>query len=324
MFTREINPGLGRAGRVRPQLEILEDRCCPSGITLHNHVLSITADSTNNTILVQDHGQGSITAKITDGKGHTQTLNATAVNVIDINSSTGNDRIEYDLTNTLTNSETLNLNMGKGEDQVRLNFGQKISAKNLNINVDGGGGNPDVLATFGNIDGTNLKLAARLGNSSNNFDTKWDGGGQFYAKFTGSETDKANVSVNVQGGNGISNLNVLANSNIAAGAQMAITTAVGNGDNTIHTSYTGQLNGSLTIQDQTGSGWDWLDSEINITKGSTGSLTANLHGGSETDPLILMVNDSGSHLHSLNATISGGAGDRAIEHTSNVKVLNTK
>lgn len=84
------------------------------------------------------------------------------------------------------------------------------------------------------------------------------------------------------------------------------------------------MNGSLTIQDQTGSGWDWLESEVNITKGSTGSLTANLKGGSDTDPLILMVNDSGSHLHSLNATISGGAGDRALEHTSNVKVLNTK
>ena len=216
------------------------------------------------------------------------------------------------------------MNLGKGNDQVHLNFTQKITASSLKINLNGGGGNPDILATFGEIDGTNLQLLARLGNAANHFNSRWDGGGQFYAKFAGNENGKANVNVNVQGGDGISGINVNVGGNIAKTAKMAIAATVGNNDNTIHTNYSGKLDGSLTIQDQVGSGWDWLESNINLTKGSTGSLTAHLKGGSATDPLILNVRDSGSHLQKLDATISGGKGDSTIDHTGNVKVLNPK
>jgi len=324
MFSRELNPGLGRSGRVRPQLEILEDRCCPSGVSLQNHVLTLTGDSTSSMMTVRDGGHGNISVEIEDGNGHWHSLSATGVNTIDVNSTTGNDRIEYDLTNTLTSSETLNLNLGKGNDQVHLNFDQKITASSLKINVDGGGGNPDILATFGEIDGTNLQLLARLGNTANHFNSKWGGGAQFYAKFTGNKNGNANVNVNVQGGDGVSGINVNVGGNIAKNAKVAVSTTVANNDNTIHTDYTGQLDGSLTIQDQVGSGWDWLESNINLTKNSTGSLVANLHGGSATDPLILVVNDNGSHLQKLNATISGGAGDSTIDHTGNVKVLNPR
>ena len=324
MFSREMNPGLGRAGRVRPQLEILEDRCCPSGVSLQNHVLTLTGDSTNNTIIVRDGGHGNVSAQIEDGHGVWHSLSGIGVSTINVNSNGGNDRIEYDLNNTLTSSETLNFNLGKGNDQVHLNFTQKITASSLKINLNGGGGNPDVLATFGEIDGTNLQLLARLGNAQNHFNSKWDGGAQFYAKFTGNENGNANVNVNVQGGDGISGINVNAGGNIAKTAKMAISTTVGNNDNTVHTDYAGQLLGSLTIQDQVGSGWDWLESNINLTKGSTGSLVANLHGGSATDPLILNVRDSGSHLQKLDATITGGKGDSTIDHTGNVKVLNPK
>jgi hypothetical protein len=324
MFSREMNPGLGRSGRVRPQLEILEDRCCPSGVSLTNHVLSLTGDATNSTIIVRDGGHGNISAQVEDGHGKWHSLSAVGVSTVNVNSLTGNDHIEYDLTNTLTSSETLNFNLGKGNDQVRLNLSQKISAPSLKINVDGGGGNPNILATFGNIDGTNLQLLARLGNASNHFNSKWDGGAQFYAKFTGNETGNANVNVNVQGGDGVSGINVNVGGNIAKTAKMAISTTVGNNDNTIHTDYNGKLDGSLTIQDQVGSGWDWLESNINLTKNSTGSLVVHLKGGSATDPLILAVHDTGSHLHKLDATISGGAGDSTISHTGNVKVLNPR
>ena len=69
MFSREMNPGLGRSGRVRPQLEALEDRCCPSGVSLHNHILTLTGDATNSTIIVRDGGHGNISAQIEDGHG---------------------------------------------------------------------------------------------------------------------------------------------------------------------------------------------------------------------------------------------------------------
>src|SRR5665213_1231608 len=105
MFSREMNPGLGRAGRVRPQLEILEDRCCPSGVSLQNHVLTLTGDSTNNTIIVRDGGHGNVSAQIEDGHGVWHSLSGIGVSTINVNSNGGNDRIEYDLNNTLTSSE---------------------------------------------------------------------------------------------------------------------------------------------------------------------------------------------------------------------------
>jgi hypothetical protein len=184
MFSREMNPGLGRSGRVRPQLEILEDRCCPSGVSFHNHVLTLTGNSTDSTIIVRDGGHGNVTATVVDGNGHRQTLSANGVSTIDFNSQTGDDRIDYALTNTLTTSEQLNLNLGKGDDQVRLDLSKGVKAPKLKINVDGGGGNPDVVATFGAIDGTDLQLAARLGNSWNHFDSKWGGGAIFTAGLT--------------------------------------------------------------------------------------------------------------------------------------------
>ncbi len=164
MFSREMNPGLSRAGRVRPQLEsVSKTAAAPSGVSLHNHVLILTGDSTNSMMTVRDGGHGNISVQIEDGHGKWHDLSATGVTTININSNGGSDRIEYDLTKTLTSSETLNLNLGKGNDQVHLNFNQKITAPSLKINVDGGGGNPDILATFGEIDGTNLQLHSAPG-----------------------------------------------------------------------------------------------------------------------------------------------------------------
>ncbi len=62
MFSPELNPGLGRSGRVLPKLETLEDRCCPSTVSLNalTHLLTLTGDASNSTVVVRDDGHGDV------------------------------------------------------------------------------------------------------------------------------------------------------------------------------------------------------------------------------------------------------------------------
>ena len=187
-----------------------------------------------------------------------------------------------------------------------------MTAPKLKLNINGGGGDQNVNADFGAITNTDLELAASLGDG-------WD---QFATTFNGNVGGHAKVNVNVQGGAGFEGVNFKMNSNIAAQAQVSVTENLGVQENTAHVNYTGQLDGKLSVNLQGGDSWNWLESHFNLTPGSTGSLVAHELGGPSTDLLILMVNDAGSHLHSLDALINGAGGFNSAESTANVKVLN--
>ena len=307
MFSRESKPGLGRSGRVLPQLESLEERCCPSSVIFSSHILTLQGDASNSTMLVSDDGHGDIQVTL---NGHKTSY--TGVQQILINSKTGSDVIDYTLTNPLTTSEQLKLNLGTGNDQVKLNFTKGVTAPTLGISLNGGGGDRTVEADFGAITNTDLTLAAQLGSD-------WD---HFTTSFKGAITGHAKVGVNVLGGTGFEDVNVNVNGNIGAQAQMSVNAKLGRQEATAHVNYTGQLAGNLSVALQGGSSWNWLESHFNLTPGSTGALLAQELGGPESDLLILEVNNVGSHLKSLNALINGEAGLNTAEHTSNVKVLN--
>ena len=310
MFTRETNPGLGRSGRVLPRLESLEERCCPSSVTFSNHVLTLQGGSAASTMVVRDDGHGDVQVTL---NGHVTSVHG--VQQILINSTTANDTVDYALTNTLTTSEQLKLNLGSGNDHVNLNFSKGVSAPNLNISINGGGGGDrTVTAEFGAVTNTDLTLAAQLGSN-------WD---HFSALFNGNITGVAKVNVNVQGGAGYDDVNVKVNGNIGAQAQVNVAAYLGVQENTAHVDYTGKLDGKLSVLLQGGASWNWLESNFNLTPGSTGSLVAHELGGPSADLLILMVNDAGSHLHSLDALINGEGGLNTAVHTPNVKVLNAR
>jgi hypothetical protein len=309
MFLRETDPGLGRSGRVKPQLESLEDRCCPSTVAFHYHVLTLTGGSSNSTMVVRDDGHGDVAVTLNG-----RTTHYAGVQQIDVNSKTGDDTINYALTGRLTTSEQLSLHLGAGSDLVRLDYSRGVAAPNLTINIDGGVGDQNVTALFGPITNTNLQVNANL---RYGFD-------HFTALFNGDLTGRANVDVDVNGGSGILGVNVQERGAIASTAQMAIDEYLGSNNNTSHVDYTGKLSGRLAINVQGGPQWDWLESTINLTPGSTGTLYDHELGGAGSDLLMLMVHDPGSHLRSLSALIDGQGGFNTAVRTPNVRVLNAR
>lgn len=311
MLSREMNPGLGRSGRVKPQLECLEDRCCPSATPLTPHlILTVNPHNATNTVLVSDDGHGDVTATI---DGSTRTYHG--VQSIAIEATTGNDQIKYTLTNPLIQSEQLTLQLGKGDDQARLDFSKGIESPKagvtpvVGVKVISGGGDSDVAAVFGAIDNADLNLTAQLGSG-------WD---HFLAQFKGDLKDHANVNVNVSGGTGVSGVNISAAGAIGANASLNIKAVDGRNDDTLDVNYAGKLSGHLSIQEDAGAGWDWLETNVNLAAGSNGWLAAHEVGGAGADLLILQVRNDGS-LKGRSESISHVNDFSAVDHTSKVSV----
>src|SRR5262245_32308544 len=105
MRGRHTDPNLGRAGKSSPKLEALEDRSCPSSISLNWHALTITGDDTANLVTVLDGGHGNVTASVRNANGTTVTRSYTGITSIAINTAGGNDTVNYALTAPLTTSE---------------------------------------------------------------------------------------------------------------------------------------------------------------------------------------------------------------------------
>ena len=321
MQSRENNPGLGRAGRVKLQLETLEDRCCPT-VTLTPH-LDISVN-TGQILAVSDNGQGDITVNLTGHKATTYY----GVQTIDIEAAKGASEISYTLTNTLKQAEQLTLQLGTSSDPttkqgndipVTLNFAKGIeftspSAKNIvGVTVDGGG-NRDVDAVFGALKNVDLKVASQLGSGLDHFLTQ----------FTSGLAGQTQASVKVQCGSLEDSVTVSAKGTIAAAASLSV--SVNNslkgmdrwGDTTSVT-YQGQLLGHLSITEKGGPAWDTLVSDVDLAAGSKGWLSTQEIAGGKGGTLISMVENAGS-LKSLTAGISGANTRSAVIHTSNVKV----
>src|SRR5260370_839982 len=114
MASPQFDPNLGRAGVRRPTLEALEDRTCPSSISLSGTRLLIKGDNTDNAIVIRDAGNGNVTANVVNGHGVRLYLAARAVNKIQVNSGNGDDQINYALIGPLTHAEQIVLNLGQG------------------------------------------------------------------------------------------------------------------------------------------------------------------------------------------------------------------
>src|ERR1043166_4643199 len=89
--------------RFRPQLETLEDRCCPSVnvSVLFGNTLVVNGDSADNTVTITDAGNGNISALISGATG-TATGSGSAIKNVIINTRGGSDNVTYNLNGPLS------------------------------------------------------------------------------------------------------------------------------------------------------------------------------------------------------------------------------
>ncbi len=306
MLTRQAHRAT--PGQSRPQLESLEDRCCPS-VALQGHTLNVLGSAGGDHIIIRDGGHGNISATVVDAQGHQSSLNANGVQKLVISSLGGNDRIEYTLTASLTVAEQIVVNAGPGNNVINLNFSKGITGPSLSVQVQGSAGDDTLTTTFGSIVNTNLSFSSKLGNG---FDHST-------VTLNGDVTGNARVYVALTGGSNYNGMSILERGTIGAAAQVSLTAQGGNQMSTVHVDYTGKLNGKLTVQALGGSSTDWVASTINLLAGSNGSLTARENGGKGDDQLILRVNTNGNHLKTLDALVDGGGGTDYVLRTPNVR-----
>jgi hypothetical protein len=299
----------GRSVRSRPALEPLEDRCCPSTLSLQGHTLVLTGDNAAEVFTIRDAGNGNVTASIA-GAGRTKTLSAHGVQAIVVHSGNGNDRVDYALTNKMTTSRSIEVDLGSGTDQVKLDFSKGVAAPALNVRLNGGAGNDTANVLFGAIANTVLNARENLG----------AGNDHFSASFNGPISGAARVLLQTQNGSGFDGVNVGIRAAIAATAQVEVDAFGGPRLGTTHVNYQGQLNGRLTIKEQAGPSGDLLGSDVTLTAGSHGVFRDKLQGGRGADLLVLRLKNQSSKMKSVAAAIDGGGGADAFLTQGKVQV----
>jgi hypothetical protein len=299
----------GRAGRAFLGLENLEDRCCPTTLSLQGHTLLIKGDSHNDVIAVSDAGNGNVSASITS-QGAAKALKANGVQIIEIQTGTGNDRVDYKLTGPMTTSRDLVVDLGSGFDQASLNFAKGVSAPKLNVTINGGKGSDEVDVVFGAIKGTDLNFNANLG----------AGNDHLFAAL-GDVSGAARVTLNVNNGAGFDGTLVEMQGRIGAAAQVAVNVHGGSASDTLHVDYDGQLDGKLDIHVTGGPGDDLVASDVNLAAGSKGDLKDHVDGGAGDDLLVLRVKGAKGKMHSISTKVDGGGGDNVCLHTPGVQVV---
>jgi hypothetical protein len=308
MLSPQFDPNLGRAGNARPALETLEERTCPSTVSQLGHTLLITGDNTSNAITLRDLGNGTVTANVLDANGHRTYRTAWGVNLIQVNSGDGDDRIDYALTGALTKPEQIVVNLGQGDNHTSLNFLRGIARTNLAVSVRTGNGDNVVDALFGAIAGSRVSLSTYLGARFN----------QFNARVYGDVTGYSTLAVYGNAGSGYSGLNFSETGAIAAGSSVAVFFQGGTRPDTFHQNYAGRLDGRLTLTVNGGPAADWIASEVTINAGSTGTLNAQFLGNGGNDVFVVRVRDYSGRLRARTVRVDGGAGLNQAVVTPNV------
>jgi hypothetical protein len=300
MLSRQLDPNLGRAGKVHLGLEALEDRTVPTLLSLQGTTLTITGNATDNTIVVRDQGNGNVVADIETAQGKViDALSAKNVQTITINAIKTDETVDYTLTGTLETSKphTLNISTGNGENNVKLDLAKGVKDSTLNVNLHTGGGFDVINAVFGAVSNSHVNTLVEMGS----------GIAQANLQVLGPITGDSVFNVVEKGGTGFDGLNFDMNGTIGAKATVNVNLTGGANSDTLDTSYHGLLDGTLNITARGGAGGDWNDSVIGVANGSNGVLEDHLTGGTGGDVLILKLSNT-SHLKVASASITGTTG----------------
>lgn len=321
-----------RTARFVPGLEALELRWCPSsvGIVQTGPKLVIHGDGTNNTITVRDNGQGGVTASITLAKG-TQTLSATGITAIDIDSGSGNDTINAALTAPLSQMESLKLCLGKGNNQVNLDYSAGLTNAALAIGIDGGAGNNQLMTQFGALSISRLTLNECLGKA----------GATSHFNFGGALTGSL-VNVGINGGP--ANDHVFAQVGDVSSSNIQFFDHLGKGNNTFDLEAAGNLHNAVVHFDidggSSGNAITFNARGVNIDTTSrlnletcsgagndsvtvtysglmNGELWLDLQGGAGNDTMNATLTLAQGSTGRVRAQMEGGSGDDTMSFTIN-------
>jgi hypothetical protein len=126
-----------RRTHTTPRVEALEDRCVPTHASLSGGILTVTGTAGNNTVVIQDNGNGDLTVS---GDGMSAS-NCSNVYRINIDMKGGKDSVTYKQNGNRTRSMDLNVQLGTGNDTFLAYVNGNVNAgRTLDVNVDGGWG----------------------------------------------------------------------------------------------------------------------------------------------------------------------------------------
>ena len=266
--------------------------------------LRITDPTGGDTITIADDGAGDITATITNTSTSATVIASesfTGINRVIINSTGGDETLDYTLTGALAQAERIQASLAKGSNKVDIEATSGISSGSLFLDVNASGGTNTVTENFGDL--TSAKL----------FDVTNVGGGGNTVTEDLTDADEGTV---------LSSSKVLLSINGSGG------------DNTLDSTVTGSLStatdsttGSTLLFDIQGSGGEnTIDATVNgdIDAGSIvgGSVGANANGGdcghSSTSSSVggdtVSFNYDGNVLGTLGVRVTG---------SGNAETLNT-
>jgi hypothetical protein len=293
--------------------EALEARHCMSYTITQVGGNAIATGSSDDTLIVEPNGAGSVTFESTllilapSGQFFTS-FTMTGVDQVFIRGTNGSDLIDVRPTAALTQPLAFNIATFGGDDVVGLNFTAGVSAL-LSVTVNTGAGDDNVTAYFGAMSTPNVFFQANLGS----------GDDTFLADFTGAIAPATRVLFWVHGGTGDDALQIEGTAaDVNATAVLDDRLYGDAGDDTIGVDYEGAVAGTLNLLANAGAGADRVDAALTLDAGSTGKLTANVQGMSGNDELTLQITPAVGTTPTIKAMLDGGTGVDAYGITSNV------
>jgi hypothetical protein len=196
--------------RLQPSLETLEDRCCPTGLSLNNGTLNIINDNTGSKIFItQDDANDTLRVDSDVTIGGNKILipsffkSSEVHNIsLDLN-DTGGDLFQYKLKSDLTSGKSFEGHFGYGNNDVTLALDQAHIKADVSFAwfmhpfdlspTRPTPGSSTLVVNIGEVDSANVNLDVAFGGGSNNIGN---------VHLNGDLKGKADVNLGLFGGAG--------------------------------------------------------------------------------------------------------------------------
>jgi hypothetical protein len=269
---------------VKLTLDRLEGRDAPAaGVVLVGSRLDINGDDMANNIVITDDGHGGVSATITTGKS-VVIGGGKGVSKVVIHAGGGDDSVDYRLTGNRLNAEELNVDLGAGNDRLRMDLFKGVTGVPLNLTLDAGAGNDSAEILFGPVNNADVKVKASLGAGSDTFT---------FVMFSGL-TGKSHMNLDINGGGGADRVDTDLMGKIDAGSTLDVHAAnTASADDRLVVRYKGELDGNLNATiDQAAASYG-VQGYFSLEAGSAGKLTAAVNDGHANYRSSLVVTNHG-------------------------------